>query len=1100
MLRHEPRDSTPLLRPKRPCELRASWSAAAATSPPRRSAWAASAGRRWPATFRCVLIGLCAAAALLPPICAARSGPAAGPAPAAEQLRFHFETGTLEGWQVVEGAFAKLLNDRDRFRNRRTKPFNKQGKFFLDTVEKGRDPQTGVVESPVFVLTGPDLSMLVGGGRHPDTYVALCTLDGKEVLRARGDQDEILQRRTWQAPQLVGKLVFLRIVDRHRGGWGHVTFDDFVADGHLDPAATRMRDANREVRLRRRRTRKALADLSTGPLRRAIVDLRDTFPRRYGRATEFLARLARLEERKEQLLGAISSADGDTDVQAEKWLEEFREFRRTALTANPLVGEHPILFVVRHQYRSDHHNTATLFQKGEINAAKFQGGGALKVLDVADGWSLRTILATPSGVARDPEVHFNGERLVFSLRRNRDDEYHIYEIRTDGTDLKQLTSAPGVSDIDPLYLADGDIAFSSTREPKYCMCNRHIMANLFRMEADGANILQIGKNTLFEGHGSLTPDGRILYDRWEYVDRNFGDAQGLWTVNPDGTNHALYWGNNTWSPGAVIDARTIPGTRRAICVFGSCHDLPRGALALIDRGLGLEGRRPVVRTWPADAAELVVEDGAAAGRSGYGFDLFKKVDPKYEDPYPLSDKYFLCSRTTRPDGTPAVFLIDVFGNEILLHSEEPGCFDPMPLGPRPRPPVIPARRDFDSRTGSFYIRDVYAGTHMQGVRRGTVKSLRVVESPEKRFWTYPGWSGQGTMAPAMNWHDFNNKRILGTVPVEEDGSAYFAVPAERFVFFQLLDEAGMMVQSMRSGTLVQPGERAGCMGCHDNRASAPAVSRRGTSLALLRGSSQLRDWYGPPRLFSYQAEVQPVFDRLCVRCHDFGKKPGAKLNLAGDRTETFCVSYNELWRKKRINVVGAGPSTILPPYSWGAHASRLIDVLRTQHEQVELDAESLDRLITWLDINAPYYPSYASAFPANLAGRCPLNSSELARLEQLTGIALGKRASHTANPGPQISFDRPELSPLLARFAGTDSAGYREALQLIRTGQARMAQRKRADMAEPDMCPTDRAREEKYRLRRRVELRNRSAAADGRRWRDGDDPAPHDSLPGTGDK
>ncbi|MFA7003041.1 MAG: hypothetical protein WC429_03290, partial [Verrucomicrobiia bacterium] len=203
-----------------------------------------------------------------------------------------------------------------------------------------------------------------------------------------------------------------------------------------------------------------------------------------------------------------------------------------------------------------------MFQTGEINTSKFEGGSALKTIDFAKGGEVKTLIESADGVVRDPEMHFGGTKIIFSMRKNIQDDYHIYECNADGSGLRQLTFASGVTDIDPLYLPDGSIAFSSTREPKYCMCNRHIMANLFRMDADGANIHQIGKSTLFEGHGALMPDGRILYDRWEYVDRNFGSAQGLWTVNPDGTSHAVYWGNNTMSPGAVLDARVIPGTER----------------------------------------------------------------------------------------------------------------------------------------------------------------------------------------------------------------------------------------------------------------------------------------------------------------------------------------------------------------------------------------------------------------------------------------------------------------------------------------------------------------------------------------------------------
>ena len=317
----------------------------------------------------------------------------------------------------------------------------------------------------------------------------------------------------------------------------------------------------------------AQGESPSNALRAAITDLASTFGSSYPRGAEFLERLERLAPK----LQAATVADAD--------LAEFQQLQRDALLANPLVSGQPFVFVVRQQYRPDHHNTATFFPAaaGEYNNGEFTPGGALKVIDFARGGEVRTLLETATGVIRDPEVHFDGCRIVFSMRNDRSDSYHLYEIRSDGSGLRQLTFAPDVDDLDPLYLPDDGIVFSSTREPKYCMCNRHIMANLYRMGADGANIHQIGKSTLFEGHSSLTADGRILYDRWEYIDRNFGDAQSLWTVNPDGTNHALYWGNNTASPGAVLDGRVIPGTEQAICTFSSCHDRPWGALAIIDR-------------------------------------------------------------------------------------------------------------------------------------------------------------------------------------------------------------------------------------------------------------------------------------------------------------------------------------------------------------------------------------------------------------------------------------------------------------------------------------------------------------------------------------
>ena len=160
-------------------------------------------------------------------------------------LRFDFETGDLQGWRVVDGSFEVLVNDRARFHHLGGgAKYNKQGRHFLSTLErkaggKGKDAQTGIIESPVFALRGPRMSFLIGGGRHPDTYVALCDLaTGAELLKARGANGEAMLRIHWDVGKFRGRKLFLRIVDRHTGGWGHVTFDDFSAEATLDPEAT----------------------------------------------------------------------------------------------------------------------------------------------------------------------------------------------------------------------------------------------------------------------------------------------------------------------------------------------------------------------------------------------------------------------------------------------------------------------------------------------------------------------------------------------------------------------------------------------------------------------------------------------------------------------------------------------------------------------------------------------------------------------------------------------------------------------------------------------------------------------------------------------
>lgn len=821
---------------------------------------------------------------------------------------------------------------------------------------------------------------------------------------------------------------------------------------------------------------------SQDSLRRAITDLVETFGDRYPHGKEWLAKLDALAKQS-----AALEKQGDKEA-IKKCVEELAALRREALMANPLVSGQPILYVWRNQYKmGGHHAIDTLFHTGEINTNCFQGPGAIKTVDLKTG-KATTLVEAREGIVRDPEIHFDGRRIIFSMRRNIREDYHIWEVNADGSGLRQLTKAAGVCDFDPLYLPDDRIAFSSTREPKYNQCSRDIGANLFCMESDGANIHQIGKNNLFDNHGSLTPDGQILYARWEYVDRNFGDAHGIWTVNPDGTNQAIYWGNNMASPAAVYYPRIIPETQQMLCVFGMHHFRMWGALAMVDRRLAIDGRPAVLRTWPAEAINRVQTGG------NFDADGFISVYPKYECPYPLSDKYFLCSRMTMRPGQPwregdaqaghemGIFLLDVFGNEILLHADEPGCYDPMPLRPTPRPPVIPCRRDFENKEGFFYVADVYEGTHMRGVQRGSVKTLRVVEAPEKRHWSPGSWNGQGYTAPGMNWHSLENKRILGTVPVEADGSAYFAVPSEKFVYFQLLDENGMMIQSMRSGASVQSGERTGCVGCHENRlASAPSRTMP-IPVALRRQPSKLRDWHGPPREFGFMAEVQPVLTKHCAGCHDYGQPAGKKLNLAPDRCLTFNTAYMELWRKGYTGCVGAGPAEIRQAYSWGSHASKLIQEIRNpkvpEHKDLKLNAEELDRIITWIDLNGVYYPTYASAYPKSLTGRTPLDNSQLNRLSQLTGWPFAGQNNFSSSAGPDVSFERPEVSPCLEKL-DKNSPAYKEALALIQAGKEMLAKHPRADMPGFQPCETDRQREAKFQERRRIELHVREAISKG---------------------
>ncbi len=1017
----------------------------------------------------------------------------------AQDVKWDFETGDLQDWDIVQGDFGMFLCDRQYFHSSPGTPYNKQGTWFLSTLETStydsNDSYTGIAESPVFHLSEPEMSFLIGGGNSSTAYLALCTLDNDfndtEILIANGSNSETMHQINWSRPDLVGQKLFLKLVDQNTGGWGHITFDDFSAFGVIDMSSTYQR-----------RSKIYQEQIGLSSVLQLVDDLSDTFGDEYVAGPAIMAQIEEYQLELARIIEDIKNGD-PTALQRLVDLEnEITAFKTTVTLSNPLIQNQPILFVVRNQYRSDHHNTATFFPAydNEYNNGSYQSGGALKKIDLSNSNQATTLLETSNGVIRDPEVYFDGDKIVFAKRNNHSDSYHIYEINADGSGLVQLTWADRVDDLDPMYLPDDSIVFSSTREPKYVHCNRHIMSNLFKMESDGANIHQISNNPLFDFNCSLMQDGRIIYSRWEYVDRNFGDAQSLWTCLPDGRNHSVYFGNNTISPGALIDPRDIPGTQQAVCIFSSCHDRPWGALAVIDRRLGVDlpqpGKaNPVKHIWPESAIDLCGGwDGSQsiptpyAGQ--YGFDNMKNVNPKYEDPYPLYDpdhpdstgKYFLVSRMTGAGEKMGIYLVDVFGNETLLHQESDsrGCYDPMPLNSRIRPAQLPTIRKYGDengqmQNGKLYLMNAYEGSHMEGVEPGSVKYLRILEATEKLTWTHPSWPGQGQVAPGAAWHDFYSKKILGVVPVEQDGSAYFEVPAETMVYFQLLDDEGKMVQSMRSGTIVQPGEMIGCVGCHEHRTDAVPIAKNNSYLptAIQRDPSAMNGWHGQTKRFNFLQDVQPVFTAKCVSCHGFDTVGGPKagLLLEPDKTPYFNTSYNELWRKGHTAAVGAGFAPIMPAKSWGSHAGSLISALEdADHADLNLSTEELDRIITWLDINSPYYPVYTSAYPNNPAGRSPLTNSQLSTLSSLTGYNFG-----TKQP-PCLSFDRPQKSICLSPLDGTT---YDAALAIIQAGQANLNNNPRGDMPGHQPNSTDLNRIQKYLDRQAIEMLNRESIRQG---------------------
>jgi formylglycine-generating enzyme required for sulfatase activity len=555
--------------------------------------------------------------------------------------------------------------------------------------------------------------------------------------------------------------------------------------------------------------------------------------------------------------------------------------------------------------------------------------------------------------------------------------WQVFEIGVDGAGLRQLTGEqPDVDSYDACYLPGGKIAFTSSAYFNAVACTGDHAAVLYVMDADGRNIRQLTFDQEHDWCPAVLNNGRILYTRWEYTDTVHCHSRLLFHMNPDGTRQMEYLGSNSYWPNAFFYARPIPGhPTRVVAVISGHHGVPRmGELVVFDPARGRHEANGAVQRIPGygKRVEAVLKDR-----------LVDESWPKFLHPFPLSEKHFLVASKPRPDSLWGIYLVDTFDN-IVLVKEEPGyaLLEPIPLKKTRGPPAIPENVDLTRKDAVVYLGNVYAGPGLKGIPRGTVKSLRVFTY----HFAYQGMVGNpNTIGIDGPW---DIKRVLGTVPVYEDGSAKFRVPANTPISLQPLDSEGKAVQLMRSWMTAMPGETLQCAGCHEPQNSAPPVR---TSLAVNRPPDEITPWYGRTRGFSYRREVQPVIDRYCVGCHDGTKKgtgpicaqhpPGrsGKLDLSpfscipdlrGLENVTdyaselpwqrnpdagrFSVGYAELHRFVRRPGCESDLH-LLEPMEFHADTTELVQMLTKGHYGVRMDAEAWDRLITWIDLNCPFH-------------------------------------------------------------------------------------------------------------------------------------------------
>jgi len=567
----------------------------------------------------------------------------------------------------------------------------------------------------------------------------------------------------------------------------------------------------------------------------------------------------------------------------------------------------------------------------------------------------------------DVDLHFNADRMLFSMQGSND-LWQVWEIRADGTGLRQLTGTDelDVDNYDACYLPSGQIIFDSTRcfAGVPCVGGGNSVANLCLMNPDGSGVRMLCFDQEHNWCPTVLHDGRIMYSRWEYTDTPHYFTRLLFHMNPDGTGQMEHYASNSYWPNSIFYARPIPNhPTMVVAVISGHHGVPRmGELLLFDPAKGRHENKGVVQRIPGHGKQVdpVIADGLVQGSW-----------PKFLHPFPLSDKYFLVSAQPTQSSSWGLYLVDVFDNLTLIKElPEYALFEAIPFRKTPTPPVIPSRVNLASREATVYLADIYNGDGLRGIPRGTVKSLRIFEP----HYTYPRMGGHIDIGIDGPW---DVHRIHGTVPVNDDGSASFIVPANTPLAIQPLDSEGKQIQIMRSWFTAMPGEVLSCVGCHEKQNTT--ASSKPIKSATSR-PSPITPWHGTVRGFSFKREVQPVLDRYCVGCHNTETETvgdnkrsadGREIpNFEPERTDTVALGKPNPAKKVKPRFKNftasyvalhpycrrPGPESdyhIQVPMEFHADTSEVIQMLRKGHHDVKLDADAWDRLITWIDMNVP---------------------------------------------------------------------------------------------------------------------------------------------------
>ena len=739
----------------------------------------------------------------------------------------------------------------------------------------------------------------------------------------------------------------------------------------------------------------------------------------------------------------VLQAKWDSKTVKPEAYEEFyisvRHLRRKMILSHPALDFERILINRNPPTRYSHNGDQHLGRHSRIG----------KGLTILSDWKSDNIKATPmlkegmlpEGAVRNPDLHYDAEKVAFAFCDHTlegQKRYFLYEAALDGSSVRQLTGTKRdkfntwdnratviIEDNDPCYLPDDEIIFISTRCQSFGRCHggRYNPAwNLHRCDGNGDNIKQLSFGNENEYEPSVLNDGRIVFTRWEYTNRHEMFFHMLWICRPDGTNVAHFFGNDMLHPMMMVEATAIPGTHRVVTTAQGHHSYNTGTTVVLDTNIGENTEEAIEHITP---------------ETPYS-ETFGWPNPHYSHPYPINAEMFLVSRANHnvhsqgklpPAADRAIYLIDPSGGRELIYEDpDVASFSPIAIRKRKRPPVMPTMlRPDASDYGTVFLQNAYLTRKENDpegiIKPGMIKAVRVIAI---------GVQPRAGRSPChMQVHVEIPRKVIGTVPVDETGSAYFKVPARTSLQVQTLDENGMAILTEKSLFYLQPGENRSCVGCHEPEGSSPIVS----AMAKLRRLRpvDLKPAAGPdyPGGLSFMRTVQPVLDRYCIKCHGLGegKDPkGEKTKLIHDG-QVWPQSYKAIFAHGDHRVGDKGymggrenhtveDRNISKPRRFFAYSNKVAHMLVKNHGKCNMDTDSYMRIIEWMDVNAQ---CYGDLFPNKLEER-KIDAAAMTALrayaKELFGEKIARQPDRALINVAQIDESRILMAPLAAKAGG----------------------------------------------------------------------------------